>query len=189
MELGVMAWAVTGLATGSLSIQLASIFLISTQAAIFGPSKYGLLPELLPDKKLSWGNGVLELGTFLAILFGSVSGIGLASRFSGTPVTAGLILASVTLLGLAASFGITKVPAASPQSRIEWNFVAQLWREMRDVRKDQTLHLAVLGNAYFFLIAALVQLNIPVFGESVLHVQAVRMGMLFTATALGIGFG
>ena len=64
-ELGVMLLAVAGLAWQSLPLELAAVFLASTQAALFGPSKYGLLPELLPEARLSWGNGVLELGTFL----------------------------------------------------------------------------------------------------------------------------
>ncbi len=62
---------------------MAAVFLASTQAALFGPSKYGLLPELLPEPELSWGNGVLELGTFLAVIAGGVSGAFLADVFHG----------------------------------------------------------------------------------------------------------
>jgi acyl-[acyl-carrier-protein]-phospholipid O-acyltransferase/long-chain-fatty-acid--[acyl-carrier-protein] ligase len=189
LEIGVMMVAILGLAAHSLPLQLAAIFLISTQAALFGPSKYGLLPELLPEKKLSWGNGVLELGTFVAIIFGTAAGIGLASQFRESPLTAGLILTAVSGIGLLTSFGITRVMPAAPQRSFEFNFVAQLAREMRDVSKDQTLYLAVIGNAYFFFIAALLQMNIPVFGETTLHAGAFRTGMLFAATALGIGFG
>ncbi len=189
MELGVMALAIASLAMHSLTLQLSAIFLISTQAALFGPSKYGLLPELLPEEKLSWGNGVLELGTFLAIIFGTAAGIGLASQFFTRPAMAGLILAGASVAGLFTSFGISKVAAAAPQRAFEWNFAGQLWREMREVRKDQTLHLAVIGNAYFFLIAALVQMNIPIFGENTLHAGLLPTGMLLTATALGVGFG
>src|ERR1700693_2579494 len=65
-EIGVMIVALVALAAGNLPMEIAAVFLISTQGALFGPSKYGLLPELLPEKDLSWGNGVIELGTFLA---------------------------------------------------------------------------------------------------------------------------
>src|SRR6266571_1180563 len=68
MELGVMLFALMALARGNLALEAAGVFLLSSQAAIFGPSKYGLLPELLPEKDLSWGNGVVELGTFLAAI-------------------------------------------------------------------------------------------------------------------------
>jgi acyl-[acyl-carrier-protein]-phospholipid O-acyltransferase / long-chain-fatty-acid--[acyl-carrier-protein] ligase len=189
MELGVVMLAIAGLATHHVGLQLTSIFLISTQAALFGPSKYGLLPELLPDKKLSWGNGVLELGTFLAIIAGTASGIGLATKFSGAPATAGWILLGITVFGLLTSTGISPVRAAASDRKFEWNFIAELWREMREVRKDQALHLAVLGNAYFFFIAALVQQNIPIFGEATLRATPTQTALLLTGTALGIGFG
>jgi acyl-[acyl-carrier-protein]-phospholipid O-acyltransferase / long-chain-fatty-acid--[acyl-carrier-protein] ligase len=63
-EIAVMALAIAGLAWQNLHLEMAAVFFASTQAALFGPSKYGLLPELLPEPRLSWGNGVLELGTF-----------------------------------------------------------------------------------------------------------------------------
>src|SRR4249920_2105016 len=67
-EIAVMLLAIAGLAWQNLGLGLAAVFLASTQAALFGPSKYGMLPELLPPEKLSWGNGVLELGTFVAVI-------------------------------------------------------------------------------------------------------------------------
>src|SRR5207248_4960812 len=73
-EVGVMLFAAAALIQPDLQLALAAIFLVCTQGAVFGPSKYGLLPELLPPEELSWGNGVLELGTFMAIILGSMSG-------------------------------------------------------------------------------------------------------------------
>ncbi len=87
---------------------LVVIFLVCTQAAFFGPSKYGLLPELLPPEKLSWGNGVLELRTFLAIIAGSVSGSILAAAFLGRQVYSGRFILRFTVIGLVSSFGISK---------------------------------------------------------------------------------
>ena len=78
MEIVSMAVATVGLATHTLSLSLVALTLVATQAALFGPSKYGLLPELLPAKRLSWGNGVIELGTFLAIIVGTVTGATMA---------------------------------------------------------------------------------------------------------------
>src|SRR5215510_10457356 len=70
IEIASMALALVGLATQSQPLELTALFLLATQAALFGPSKYGLLPELMPEKWLSWGNGILELGTFMAIISG-----------------------------------------------------------------------------------------------------------------------
>src|SRR5258707_4991920 len=80
-EVGVMLFATAALVGPNLKLALAAIFLVCTQGALFGPSKYRLLPELLPPGRLSWGNGVLELGTFLAIIIGSGSGSFLRAGF------------------------------------------------------------------------------------------------------------
>src|ERR1022692_1193640 len=73
-ELPVMLTALAGLALGHLWLAITAMFLMSVDSAIFGPSKYGILPELLPEKQLSWGNGIIELGTFLAIILGAAAG-------------------------------------------------------------------------------------------------------------------
>ena len=86
MEVGSVVIATIGLATHSLPIALSALTLVAAQAALFGPSKYGLLPELLPAKRLSWGNGVIELGTFLAIIIGTVAGATMAEKFHGREV-------------------------------------------------------------------------------------------------------
>ncbi|MCU1285786.1 MAG: AMP-dependent synthetase and ligase [Acidobacteriales bacterium] len=190
MEIAVLAIATTGLALHYLPLQLVAIFLISTQAALFGPSKYGLLPELLPEQKLSWGNGVLELGTFLAIIFGTVAGTLLAAHFRPNPVLAAGIFAAVSFAGLATSYLISHVPARDPQRKFDWFFPAEVWTRMSEVgRTDRTLHLAIIGNMYFWFIAALLQLNIPVFGKSVLGADEPHIGLLMAGTALGIGLG
>src|ERR1700757_3454495 len=113
-EIAVMVLAAAGLAWQNLHLEMAAIFMASTQAAFFGPSKYGLLPELLPEAKLSWGNGVIELGIFLAAIAGLVSGAFLADVFHGRQGWSGLIFIGLSLVGLLFSLGITKVPAADP---------------------------------------------------------------------------
>src|SRR3989449_6828417 len=72
MEMAVMGVALVGLASQNLPVPAVAVFLLRTQASVFRPSKYGLLPELLPEKRLSWGNGILELGTFLAAITGKI---------------------------------------------------------------------------------------------------------------------
>src|SRR5438105_7285912 len=90
-EIGVMVLALVSLIRPNFPLALAAIFLVCTQGAVFGPSKYGLLPELLRQERLSWGNGVLELGTFLGIIAGSVSGSVLAALFAAREIYSGAI--------------------------------------------------------------------------------------------------
>ena len=188
-EVGVMLFAAASLVGPNLNLALAAIFLVCTQGALFGPSKYGLLPELLPPEKLSWGNGVLELGTFLAIIVGSMSGSFLAEAFNGREIYAGALLLGFTVIGLVWSFGIGRVPAADPAKRFHLVSLIDVWSPMKLIRSDRVLWLAVLGNTYFFFVAGLLQFNIFIYGQDVLHIRSTEGGFLQAAIAIGIGLG
>src|SRR5215470_6041693 len=112
-EVGVMIFAIVALVQPNFKLALAAVFLISTQSAFFGPSKYGLLPEILPESRLSWGNGILELGTFLAIIVSTFGGAYLADVFHGREVYAGVFFLACTVVGFVSSFGISRVLAAA----------------------------------------------------------------------------
>jgi acyl-[acyl-carrier-protein]-phospholipid O-acyltransferase / long-chain-fatty-acid--[acyl-carrier-protein] ligase len=188
-EVGVMLFATAALVGPNLKLALAAIFLVCTQGALFGPSKYGLLPELLPPERLSWGNGVLELGTFLAIIVGSVSGSFLAEAFDGREVYSGALLLGFTIAGLAWSFGISRVPTADPAKRFHLTSLVDVWSPMKVIRSDRVLWLAVLGNTYFFFVGALLQFNIFIYGQDMLHIRSTQGGFLQAAVAIGIGLG
>lgn len=189
-EIGVMFLALVGLATHHLYLSIACVFLMGVHSSFFGPSKYGLLPELLPERRLSWGNGVLELGTFVSIIGGTVAGGWLCKRFSTNPGWAGVLLIVLAVLGLLTSFTITKVPAADPAKRFQPNFVVELWRQIKIIRKDRVLWLATVGNTYFFAIAALVQLLVVIYAKDVLGIDdPQKTSYLQAATAIGIGLG
>ena len=188
-EVGVMLFAIAALAQPTFTLALVAVFLISTQSAFFGPSKYGLLPEILPDARLSWGNGILELGTFLAIIVSTFSGAYLADLFRGREAYAGACFLACTIVGLASSFGITRVSPAAPERKFKLSAVVNVWTPIRLMHADRTLWLAFLGNTYFFFLAAILQYNILVYGQDTLHITATRGGFLQAAVALGIGFG
>ena len=188
-EIGVMLLAVVSLAQPNFPLALAAIFLACTQGALFGPSKYGLLPELLPAEKLSWGNGVLELGTFLGILSGSVCGALLADVFKGHQIYSGAILFGFTVVGLLSSLGISRVPAGDPAKKFSALSLIDVWSPMKLIRGDRILWLAVLGNTYFFFVGALLQFNIFLYGHDVLHLDSTHGGLLQAAVAIGIGVG
>src|SRR2546430_2026218 len=152
-EVGVMLFATAALVQPNLQLALAAIFLVCTQGALFGPSKYGLLPELLPQEELSWGNGGLELGTFLAIILGSMTGSFLAEAFSGREVYSGVLLLGFTGIGPLWSFLISHVPAAAPSKQFHLASLIDVWSPMKLIRGDRVLWLAVLGNTYFFFVA------------------------------------
>src|SRR5271169_220600 len=169
MEIFVMGVTILGLWLHNLPLECAAVFLISTQSALFGPSKYGLLPGVLPERRLSWGNGIIELGTFIGSI-GAVMAAGyLAERYHGREAMAGVVLLGFTLLGLATSFGITHVPAANPAKKFSWNPFADFGAQLKIIRADRILAWAVLGNTYLWFLAALLQFTILVYGHDMLH--------------------
>lgn len=189
VELVAMVLAVVALQTRLLSFQFAVLFLVATQAALFGPSKYGLLPEILPPKWLSWGNGVIELGTFLAVIGGTIAGGWLSETFPHREGFVGGILVVLALAGIGLSLGISKVPAAAPQKKFRVNFLADLFAQIEIMRGDRPLFLAALGNTYFWFLGALYLPTVIVYGKDLLHLQPTRNSLLDVALALGIGIG
>src|SRR5579864_6981296 len=189
MEILVMAVAIAGLAMRSLPMECAAVFLISTEAALFGPSKYGLLPELLPEQRLSWGNGVIELGTFIASILATMAAGILAGRYVGHEYISGLMLLGYTCVGLATSFGISRVPPADPLKKFRWNPLGDLGAQLKTMRADRVLGWAVLGNTYLFFLAALLQFTIVIYGHDVLRIDDAHTSYLQAAVGIGIGIG
>ncbi len=188
-EVAVMAFFIVSLALRNLPMECAGVFLISTEGALFGPSKYGLLPELLPEPKLSWGNGIIELGTFLAAIGGQMAAGSLAQHYHGRETVAGFLLLGFSFAGLATSLGISRVPAANPAKNFRWNPIGDLGDQMKTVRADRVLGWAVIGNTYLFFLAALLQTVIVIYGQDVLRIDEVHTTYLIAALALGIGLG
>ena len=189
LELGIMAFTVASLYLENLPMECASVFLISTEAAIFGPSKYGLLPELLPNDRLSWGNGIIELGTFVASISATMAAGIMAERYRGRQAVAGFLLFAFTCFGLLASFGISRVLAADPRRIFRWSPLGELSSQLKTIYADAVLFWSVIGNTYLWFLAALLQFTIVVYGHDVLHIDDTRTSYLQAAVGIGIGLG
>ena len=181
--------ALAGLWLRNIPLEFAAIFLLDTQGAVFGPSKYGLLPEVLPEEKLSWGNGYIELGTFLAVISGAIASGYFSDSFRGRQQWSGAIFIALAIFGTLASLGISRVRAANPARKFHANFVSEVWRETRAAKNDHVLWLALWGNTYFWFLAALLQPIIILYGKNILHLTDTRNGLLQAALAIGIGIG
>jgi acyl-[acyl-carrier-protein]-phospholipid O-acyltransferase/long-chain-fatty-acid--[acyl-carrier-protein] ligase len=188
-EIGIMLFAAVGLGIQSVPLQLVAIFIMGCHSAIFGPSKYGILPEILPVEKLSWANGVVELLTFLGIISGTVAGGFLAAGFVASPAISGLLLAALACGGWWCARGVPEVAAANPTCPLRINPVSDLWRQTVRMRSDRDLWRANWGNAGFYFVAALVQMNLVLYGQGVLHLSETQNGLLNAALAIGIGVG
>lgn len=188
-EIGIMLFAAFALARGILTLQLAAICLMGVHSAFFAPAKYGVLPEILPASRLSWGNGILELLTFVAIILGTVAGGFLAEALHGRQIWSGLMLAGLAAMGLLASRGVQAVPAADARKPFQWNFPREIWRQMGRLRKDRDLWRANWGNSAFFYVAALVQMALALHAKQVFNLKPTEQSWLQAALCLGIGAG
>ncbi|HEX2521848.1 MAG TPA: MFS transporter, partial [Terriglobia bacterium] len=188
-EVFIMILATVAAWKGSLTLGMGVLFLLGTQAAFFGPTKYGILPELLPEKRLSWGNGILEMTTFLSIILGTMAGGVLVERLGGKLYLAGLMLAGLALLGVWTSLSIRSLPPANPAARFRWNSLTEIFRTMALARQDRVLWLAVVGSIYFWFLGLLIQTNVLLFGKNILNLTETRISYLLASLAIGIGTG
>lgn len=190
-EMGIMAFAGVALWFESLPLLLGAIFLMGCHSAIFAPSKYGILPEILPHDKLSWGNGILELLTFLGVILGVVAAGIFSDAFlkEGREWIAGPILMVIAFVGWLFSRQVTPVPAADPTCPVRINPVTDLWRQLRIMKQDRDLWRACWGNTGFYFISALVMMNMVVFCKSVLNLTDTQNSMMNVWLAVGIGIG
>lgn len=189
-EVLIMSLGLVGLWLGNVTFLLAVIFLMSAQSAFFGPSKYGSLPELLPERRLSWGNGWLGLGTFFAIISGGVLAGVLHQTLGDQRYLGGILLVFLAVVGVVASLGITPIPAANPEKKFQANFLADLWINLKAIRGDRVLVLAMVGSVYFWFIGALFgEPTILVYSQDVLRLSETEISLLRACLAIGIGLG
>jgi len=188
-ELLVMGLATFALARNRLDLAGVALFLACTQGAIFGPTKYGLLPELLPITRLSWGNGIIELTTLLAAIMAALAGGFLAQTFHGRQIWSGVVFLVLTILGLLTSLGISKLPAADPARRFDWNWPRELFRETRRIGRDPILTAAVTANTFFWFLGSLLLLNIVLYATDTLRIDETHSSYLLAGLSLGIGVG
>jgi acyl-[acyl-carrier-protein]-phospholipid O-acyltransferase/long-chain-fatty-acid--[acyl-carrier-protein] ligase len=168
---------------------LAGIFLMSTHSAIFGPTKYGMLPELLPEKKLSWGNGIFGLGTFSAAITGTIFAGTLSDTFGKRQIWSGVILLALALVGLSLCLGIRRLPAADPCKKFRANFLGDFFSQFKAIRGDRVLFLGVMGNTFLWFLAMLLQFTILFYGKDIFHFDDRHSAYLQGGMLLGVGAG
>ncbi|RYD17712.1 MAG: MFS transporter, partial [Verrucomicrobiaceae bacterium] len=145
-EIAIMLFAAAALWKESQPLQLAAICLMGIHSTIFAPAKYGIMPEVLPPEKLSVGNGILELLTFIGIILGTFAGGWLAETLAGREVWSGILLAVLAGVGVITSLGISKVPAADPTKKFNWNILGEIWSNLRVMKTDTDLWRANWGH-------------------------------------------
>jgi acyl-[acyl-carrier-protein]-phospholipid O-acyltransferase/long-chain-fatty-acid--[acyl-carrier-protein] ligase len=188
-EVCVMGLAIAVFFSTRMELMLVVLFLMALHSTIFSPAKYGIVPEMLADKDLSRANALLEMSTFVAIVLGTSIGSVLFTIWGHEAWKIGVLLLEVAVAGLLTSFRITKVVATPTATPFHFNPFSEVITGTRHLLKDRTLWLTVLGISYFWFLGALFQMDLLLFGSEVLRVDTLRVGLMLTALAVGIGAG
>ncbi|MCP5268403.1 MAG: MFS transporter [Zoogloeaceae bacterium] len=188
LEVAIMFVAIAGFFLHSLSILLGALFLLGLQSALFGPVKYAILPQHLKEEELLGGNALVEAGTFVAILVGTLAG-GLFAGAGFDPVWIALAGLLVAVAGYFASRGIPDAPAPAPDLVINPNPLTETWRNIGFARENRTVFLSILGISWFWLYGALFLAQFPAFGKNVLGGSEGVVTLLLAVFTVGIGLG
>ena len=186
--IALMAGAAGALLSDSVPALLAVLFGLGAHAAFFGPLKYGILPELLAPADLLRGNALVEAGTFIAILLGTIAGGVLIGRGEGAALvaSAGLLVA---FAGLAAAAAMPALPGADPSLQIRANIAAETIGLVRTARANRVVWISVLGLSWFWALGATFLAQFPVLAQAEFHADNQIVTLLLTAFALGVGLG
>ncbi len=188
-ELFIMIGAIFAFAYESKIGSLFTLFLLATQSAIFGPSKYGIVPELVETEKISQANGMMTSFTFLAIIIGTFSASFLLDMSGRNFLFAAIFCTSLSVVGLITSFCIEYTPPVGVVKRFNILFLNEIYRTLKFTWSIPSLLAAVTGSAFFLFLGAFGQLNMIPYAVNTLHLTDIQGNYLFLIMAVGIGIG
>jgi 1-acyl-sn-glycerol-3-phosphate acyltransferase len=188
-EVVIMLTATLGFWLNSLPLLLTVLFMLGFQSTIFGPIKYGILPQVLDKRELVGGNALVEMGTFVAILAGTIAGPQLAGIEASWPVWVSLGALAVAATGYLFSRRIPLAPAVAPDLRINWNIFSETVRNIRFINENKTVLNSVLGISWFWFFGATVLVQIPSYSQNVLGGDEDLMSGLLAMFIIGISTG
>jgi 1-acyl-sn-glycerol-3-phosphate acyltransferase len=189
IELAVMALGAWGLFAQNLALLLAALFLGGVQSALFGPVKYAILPQHLNETEIVGGNGMVEMGTSIAILLGMVYGGWMITQPGWGVAGVAVSAMAVSAAGLLLSRFIPKSPAPSPELRINWNPLTETWRNLSFTAQNRTVWLSILGISWFWFYGAMFITQFPNLSRNVLAASEHVVTLLLVVFSVGIGAG
>jgi hypothetical protein len=189
IELGCMTLGAIGLLTHNLALLLAALFLGGVQSTLFGPVKYAILPQHLKETEIVGGNGLVEMGTSIAILLGMIYGGWMVAQPGWGVWGVALSAMAFSAAGLGLSRLIPRAPAADPRLAINWNPLTETWRNLAYLRGNRTVFLSVLGISWFWFYGSMFVTQFPNFTKNVLGGEEQVVTLLLVMFSIGIGIG
>ena len=185
-ELGIMLLAGWGFFSHHAGFLLLALFLMGTHSTFFGPVKYAILPQTLRPNELVSGNGLIEMGTFIAVLVGQLSGSLLMMQ--GEAVVVG-VLVVVAGLGVVSSFAMPPTPPTAPDLMLSANLLADTRAVWREARRQPTVWAAIIGISWFWLLGSVFLTQMPTFTRLHLGGDVQVYALVLTVFSLSIGVG
>ena len=189
LEIAIMALAAWGFVAGRVEVLLLCTFLMGLHSTLFGPVKFAYLPQVLSERELTGGNGMVEMGTFVAILLGQVAG-GLLVAIPGVGHTAvAMCCVGLALLGRVVAQAVPHAPATDPGLKIHWNPVSETWRNLQLARGNLVVFRSLLGISWMWFFGAVFLSQFPSFAKEVLQGDEQVASLLLVVFSVGIGVG
>jgi 1-acyl-sn-glycerol-3-phosphate acyltransferase len=188
-EIAIMVVAALGFLFDHLWLMLVALFAMGTHSSLFGPVKYSILPQHLREEELVGGNGLVEMGTFLAILAGTIgAGIMMSSSHYAPIVATAMILTAG--LGYFASRSIPRAAAAAPEMVLNWNIFSQSWATLRmGLGQTPAVSRSIVGNSWFWFVGAIYLTQIPAYAKEWLYGDETVVTLILTVFSIGIAAG
>lgn len=188
-EVGVMLLAGYGFLQANVPVLLACVFLMGLHSTLFGPVKFAYLPQHLNERELTGGNGMVEMGTFVAILLGNVAGgLLIAIPQVGAHYIAWACV-GVALLGRLFAQGVPATPSTDPDLKINWNPFTETWRNLKLANENVAVFRSLLGISWMWFFGAVFLSQFPSFAKEVLHGDEHVASLLLVVFSIGIGIG
>ena len=189
LEIAIMAIGFMGFWWRNLPMLFTALALMGLHSTLFGPVKYAILPQHLKSEELVGGNGLVEMGTFVAILIGTIVGGLLVAVEPNGPVLAGAAAIIVAIVGWLASRAIPLTPAAAPGLAINWNPFTETWKNLKFAQGNRVVWLSMLGISWFWFYGATFLTQFPNFAKNVLGGDEHVVTFLLASFSIGIGLG
>ncbi len=182
-EIGIMLVGAAGLFTANISMMLAAVFALGVHSAFFGPTKYAILPQHLQADEVLGGTGLVEAGTYLAILLGTI-----AAGFVGAH-TAAITVVIVALVGWISARFVPPAPPIGVPDRVDWNVFRASWTLIRGTMKVRSVFLAIVAISFFWTIGAIIFIQFPPLVKNVLHAEKNVASLFLAIFSIGIAIG
>lgn len=188
LEIVIVLVAGLGFMLKSLVVLFGALFLLGMHSTLFGPVKYAILPQHLRETELVGGNALVEAGTFVAILLGTLFG-GLLAAVPGATAWITAAGLAIAVAGYAASRSIPAAPPPEPRLRINPNLIAETWRNIAFARENRTVFHSIVAISWFWLYGALFLAQFPAYAKNVLGGDETSVTLLLAIFTVGIGLG